>query len=288
MSIVSHTKIFLVATVLACLCSGPILAQPGEDRESLPQQGSALQQGSVLQQGSADATQGDASRRPLMLPPRGRPDRATRSPEYWVGELSHDQYLRRELATEQLIGAGAASIPAIVEVLKTGDLETVERAMTVISEIALTQPPNEDGGAWGALNQLASHASGIRSSRAEAAIAEVRELRGRQARDALLNDGIFVGLDEFIVRSTSAPRMIVEIGDAWGGDIANLQWLRWLDGIEWRGSGELPCDARCWRAWFRCRTCKPSRSLMQLWMRRRWNRLSSCLEFTRSSFDTSD
>jgi hypothetical protein len=220
MSIVSCKNFLIGTALLAWHCSLPAVAQPPGDSGSL--------QKNVF----AETNQDDATERPLILPPKKRPEAAPRSPQYWVGQLSHDQYLRRELATKQLIETGAEAIPAIVEVLKTGDLETVERAMSVICEIALAQPPDEDGGAWGVLNQLAARASGIRSSRAEAAIGEVRESRGKQARAALMADGIFVGLDDFIVRSASAPRMTVEIDGTWQGDLATLQWLRWLDGVE--------------------------------------------------------
>ena len=221
MSIVSRKNSLLGAALLAWHCSQPAVAQ-------LPADG-----GSSLQQNvSAETVRDDASGRPLILPPKKRPETSPRSPQYWVGQLSHDQYLRREMASQQLIELGAEAIPAIVEVLKTGDLETVERAMSVLSEIALAQRPDEDGGAWGALNQLAARTSGIRSARAEAAISEVRESRGKQARAALLADGIFVGLTEYMVRSASSQRMTVEIDGTWQGDPATLQWLRWLNGIE--------------------------------------------------------
>ena len=132
MSIVSRTNFLTGLALLAWHCSLPAVAQPPEES------------GSLQIDFSAGTNQDDASQRPLILPPKKRPETAPRSPQYWVGQLSHDQYLRRELATKQLIVLGAEAIPAIVEVLRTGDLETVERAMSVISEIALAQPPDED------------------------------------------------------------------------------------------------------------------------------------------------
>ncbi len=168
----------------------------------------------------------------LTLPPSGGPPTREPSISYWVNQLGSDQFLRRELATRKLAKAGPEAIPAIVEVIRTGDLETVERAVKVMSEIALAQPPDEDGGAWGELNRLASLASGVRAARSKAALAEVREHRDEQARTALTAAGIFVGTDEFIVLASSELRMMVQIDEKWRGDLTSLQWLRWLQGIE--------------------------------------------------------
>ncbi len=170
--------------------------------------------------------------RPLSLPPKTRPIPKDQSLSYWVSQLSHDQFFRRRIASKKLAEAGPAAIPAIVDAMKSGDLETVERAVWVMSEIALTQPPDDDGGAWSELNKLATRASGIRASRARAALEEIREDRAHQARLALTAAGVFVGIDQFIVRALSQPQMMVQFDERWQGDVKVLQWLRWLDGIE--------------------------------------------------------
>lgn len=151
---------------------------------------------------------------------------------YWVDQLGHDLYLRREMASKQLIDAGPAAIDDLVRVIREGELEVVERAMAVITEIALSRPPRDDGGAWEQLNVLATQAAGRRASSAEAAISEVREHRASEARKALAAAGVFVGIDEFAISAISQPRMIVQIDDTWRGDSESLQWLRWLDGVE--------------------------------------------------------
>jgi len=151
---------------------------------------------------------------------------------YWVGQLGHDHYLRRETATKKLVEAGPAAIADLVQVIRNGDLEVVERATDVITEIALARAPDDDGGAWDQLNALAIRGAGRRASCALAGIDEVREHRAGQAREALAAAGVFVGIDEFAISAISQPRMIVQIDEKWRGDVQSLQWLRWLDGVE--------------------------------------------------------
>lgn len=152
---------------------------------------------------------------------------------YWVEQLGHDLYLRREMASKKLTDAGPAAIDDLVKVIRSGDLEVVERAMGVITEIALSRPPRDDGGAWDQLNVLAMKAAGRLASSAEAAIDEVREHRAGEARTTLASAGVFVGMDEFAISAISRPRMIVQIDENWRGDIESLQWLRWLKGVEY-------------------------------------------------------
>jgi hypothetical protein len=151
---------------------------------------------------------------------------------YWVEQLGHDQYLRRELASKKLVEAGPSAIADLIEVIRTADLEVIERATKAISEIALDQPPHEDGGAWEQLNRLAIRGAGRRASSARAAVAEVRGHRAIQARQALAVAGVFVGMDEFAFSAIIEPRVIVQIDEKWRGDVQSLQWLRWLDGVE--------------------------------------------------------
>ncbi len=150
----------------------------------------------------------------------------------WVDDLGHDQYLRREKASRKLIEIGPVAIGSLVEATRSGDLEVIERALEVITEIAMVNAPADDGGAWDRLSALAATGTGQSASRAELALSEIRAHRAAQARAALKAAGIFVGVDEFVVRSLAQHRLIVRIDDNWDGETQSLQWLRWLDGIE--------------------------------------------------------
>lgn len=162
---------------------------------------------------------------------------------YWVSQLGHDHYLRREKASEKLLAAGVQAVPALVAVIRTGDLEVIERATNVLTEIAYYRPPEEDGGAWEQLRRLATQAVGRRAASAKIAVEDIRDYRSEQARAALAAAGIFVGVDEFAVSAISIPRLIVQIDSGWSGDVRALQWLAWLKGVEYarvKGDAAVP------------------------------------------------
>ncbi|TWU47993.1 PDZ domain-containing protein [Rubripirellula reticaptiva] len=150
---------------------------------------------------------------------------------YWVTQLASDHYLRRETAAQKLAQAGPSAIPDLIQVMQTGDLEVVERASNVITEIAVSGSPQEDGGAWDKLNELKSGTVGRVASRAQTAVDEIRKHRSVQARTELNSAGVFVGIDEFVIQARSQPSLIVQIDEKWNGDVEALQWLKWLDGI---------------------------------------------------------
>ncbi len=152
----------------------------------------------------------------------------------WVEQLSHDQFHRRVAATQKLIDAGAIAVDALVSAMGNGDLETSQRAVFALGEIAVRQSPHEDGGAWGQLQTLSQSGSGSRSALANTAVNEIREIRSRQALEALDRAGIFIGVDEFVVRAViSPPQMVVQIDDRWSGDVESLKWLRWVHHVEY-------------------------------------------------------
>ncbi|MGB7323601.1 MAG: PDZ domain-containing protein [Rubripirellula sp.] len=151
---------------------------------------------------------------------------------YWVTQLNSDHYLRRETAAQKLTQAGPKAIPDLVLVMQSGDLEVVERASNVITEIAVSGSPQDDGGAWDKLNELKSDTVGRVASRAQTAVNEIRKHRSAQARTELTSAGVFVGIDEFVIQARSQPTLIVQVDEKWNGDVEALQWLRWLDGIQ--------------------------------------------------------
>jgi hypothetical protein len=153
--------------------------------------------------------------------------------EYWVSQLGSDQYLRRRRASRWLIEAGPAAVPTLVDNLGNGDLEFTRRAIDVLQEVAFSQPPIEDGGAWGELQQLAESGVGSQASRALAAVEEIRDHRGRMAREVLASKGVYIGMADFVVRSSSTIRRIVQIDRKGDGNLDHLQWLRWVNNVSY-------------------------------------------------------
>lgn len=153
--------------------------------------------------------------------------------EYWVTQLGSDQYLRRRRASRWLIDAGTDAVPVLLSNLGTGDLESTRRAIGVLHEISLQQPPSEESGAWAALRDIAESGVGSQASRAVSAINEIRQHRDNIARERLAAKEVYVGVAEFVVRATSDQRRIVQIDQDWGGDLEHLQWLRWVQGVRY-------------------------------------------------------
>lgn len=160
------------------------------------------------------------------------PARADDPISYWITQLASDSYLRRESATERLAEFGDAAIDPLVESMRSGDLEVVERAVDVVSRIAMAGHPDQDGGAYDKLALLSEKSTGLAASRAASAIDEIGQHRAAQARIELAAAGIFIGADEFVIRTISMPRLIVQINDDWNGDATSLGWLKWVRKVE--------------------------------------------------------
>lgn len=167
--------------------------------------------------------------------------------EVKVTDLSSDSYLRRKRATMELKRIGCPAVPALVAQLKTGDLETTERVIGILQEIAssvsIVPPPlNEttDEGetsidpdrAWNELSRLAT-LGGSQGARAKLATQEVRDVRREQAMTILQNHRAFIGISDFIVGAREMPKFIVEIDDNFSGGPDVIALLRWLDGIQY-------------------------------------------------------
>jgi len=152
--------------------------------------------------------------------------------EYWISQLSHEHYLRREKASQKLKELGPVVIPALTSAIKTGDLEVIERSIAVISDFASSLAPLEDGNAWEALSEIASNSVGRRALAAKAAMKEVSEERCIQAKSVLAAAGVFIGEGEFSVAAARPLIRFVEVGDKWNGDPEVLTWLKWVTEVE--------------------------------------------------------
>lgn len=160
------------------------------------------------------------------------PDFNDGSLDEWIGQLGHENYLRRERASRRLVKAGPKAVGALADAVRTGDLEVVERAASAMIEIAIKVPPREDGGAFKLMTELSTQTVGRPASIARSALSEIKDFRSDQARKSLARAGVFVGLADFSIGAQSRQRMLVEIGDNWNGNLEALQWLEWLNGYD--------------------------------------------------------
>ena len=151
---------------------------------------------------------------------------------YWISQLSHEHYLRREKASQKLKELGPGVIPALTSAMNTGDLEVIERSVAVISNFASSLAPGDDGNAWETLNEIASNSVGRRALAAKSAMKEVSEERCVQAKSVLAAAGVFVGEGEFSIAAAQRLRSFIEVGDKWNGDPKSLSWLKWVTEVE--------------------------------------------------------
>ena len=161
-------------------------------------------------------------------------DKSSEKPlEYWIEDLGHDQYLRRERATDKLIKAGKAAVPALIQAIRKGDLETTTRAIGILNDLALEQSPNDESGAWGELNRIATQSSGSRQAMAMDMIGGIRTAREQLAVDALRNADVTIGFGKFVAGALERPsEFVLRIDKQWNGDLKSLSWLRWIKGIK--------------------------------------------------------
>ena len=150
---------------------------------------------------------------------------------YWITQLSHEHYLRREKASQKIKELGPAAIPDLVTAMNQGDLEVIERAVAVISDFAIAREPADDGGAWVTLQNMAEKSVGRRALAAKAAVDEVAESRSKRAEGLLLAAGVFIGDGDFSVAASQSLLPLIEVGDEWNGDVKVLRWLEWAGGI---------------------------------------------------------
>ncbi len=152
--------------------------------------------------------------------------------EYWVGQLSSDHYLRRESAQQKLIRAGDEAVGPLENVLATADLETTELAIRALGEISMAQKPNDDSGAWAALDRISTKRAGSKANRAKIALEEVNSYRSETAIEAIRGAGVTIGVDEFVIQAISESNIILQINSSWRGDIDVLDWLRWVRKVQ--------------------------------------------------------
>ncbi len=150
---------------------------------------------------------------------------------YWITQLSHEHYLRREKASQKIKQLGPAVIPDLVTAMNQGDLEVLERSVAVISEFAISLEPADDGNAWITLKNMAENSVGRRALAAKAAMDEVAESRSERAEGLLVAAGLFIGDGDFSVAASQRLLPLVEVGDGWNGDVKVLRWLEWAGGI---------------------------------------------------------
>lgn len=146
----------------------------------------------------------------------------------YVKMLADPSYQRRELATRKLTDAGAEAIEPLEAAMLDGNLELIERASSILQDLALLETPDDAGQAWSSLERLQQAGPGAASTRAVSSLTLIRRERIKRAQAKLAAAGIRAGYQEFMQASISFTADMVRINDDWNGDIEVLEWLPWL------------------------------------------------------------
>lgn len=152
--------------------------------------------------------------------------------EYWLEQLDSDHFSRRQAATHQLNRFGQDAVLPLVEIAKSGRLESTQRALGVLQQLAVNQSPDDESGAWAALAQLVEQGGGSASIGAKAALNEIRRDRQSQALTRLVAAGVQIGFRDFVIDSRSIHAEVLVIDKSWKGDPEVLRWLRWVNYVE--------------------------------------------------------
>jgi hypothetical protein len=183
--------------------------------------------------GSATEIQASTDSQPATESPAvaANPQAAKKPMAYWIEQLDSDQFLRRQAASKQLLSYGNEVVQPLVDATSKGRLELTERALTILQTLAIEQGPDDESGAWGALNKLSEKGSGSAAVRAGASLETIRRERETIAVTRLTAAGIKLGFREFVIDARSLNDNMVLIDSTWSGDLDALRWLRWIDKV---------------------------------------------------------
>ncbi|MCY2991912.1 MAG: PDZ domain-containing protein [Planctomycetota bacterium] len=151
--------------------------------------------------------------------------------DQWVKDLNSDRFVERELATEKLIGAGAAAVLPLAEALQSNNLEVTTRGVIILQELALAAEPEAESAARTTLQKLAETRFTSAARRAAEALTKLDALRAERALAELKRLGALVGNDPVEFGFQVADRYALVFGDKWRGEEQDLARLRHLHDV---------------------------------------------------------
>ncbi len=148
--------------------------------------------------------------------------------DHWLQQLSSDQYRVRQAASQKILQFGDEAVQPLVTLTKSGQLEASERAISILQALAARQAPDDEDGAYGALNTIADNSPSSSAIRARSALKSLGIDRTRFAYESLLVAGVKLGYQEFVIENRSINENAVRIDSKWNGDVSVLRWLKWV------------------------------------------------------------
>jgi hypothetical protein len=152
----------------------------------------------------------------------------------WIEQLNAERFVDREVATEKLIAAGAASVGPTLAVVAENNLEVTTRAVYVLQELALSPDINASEAAHAALEKIAEPRLTSAARRARATLDRLDLIRQDRAIGELKRLGANVGARQADFAFGLIEGYVIELNEGWQGQPQDLARLRWL-----RDAGEL-------------------------------------------------
>lgn len=186
----------------------------------------------LAQSDSQDAAASEAAAADALEPAAAALQRDQRPLEYWLEQLASNRFANRQVATRQVLRFGQQAVEPLSRAALSGELELTQRAIDILQTLATAQPPDDESGAWAALETLAVQAGGSAAIRARGAMEDIRRQREEQAYVELSAAGVQIGFRDFVMHSRALNREVVWIDRQWKGDVDALRWLRWVKRID--------------------------------------------------------
>jgi|GEM_PF-644952 len=193
--------------------------------------------GSLSARENGPATVADSPRPAAAVAPKAdAPKRLDPPPsdsqlQTWVRELDSDEFVVRETATENLIAAGGAALPAVRKAIAAGgSLESTTRALHVLQQVALTADFDTQEAARVQLEEIAVKSDTPTGRRAATVLVSLNEKRSSHALAELERLGANVSRTQIADGFGGIQEIVdaIEIGDKWEGEVKDLRWLKWL------------------------------------------------------------
>jgi hypothetical protein len=151
-----------------------------------------------------------------------------------IDQLDADTFAVRETATAQLIAAGGAVIEPLAASLASATLESSNRSLHILRELACQDDPETAEAARSALTRAAAPRITSTARRASAALAAVDDIRRERAVRAMEKLGAaFENEDRRVGQiPIKADMRSLAIGPAWTGAAADWRHLEALNDVE--------------------------------------------------------
>lgn len=179
-----------------------------------------------------------AAEKPASPAPKANAAATTEQVRKWVTDLNSERFFDREVATDNLIAAGAVAIAPVAEAVASNNLEVTRRGIHILQELALSVDRNTEAAAHSALKKIAESSGAATARRAAATLAKLNAIRHERALGELKRLGANIGNVSSHFGIPMVQRRSIEVGEDWRGedkDLARLGWLYDVDELIFQG-----------------------------------------------------